>query len=288
MGWFGWLIVLLVVTGAYWGVYFSWFTPALPPPYSLPIAEDDDYAEVDYRGWFPDTGRTFDTSIEAVARDNASYPKAPSFSFRSDGGYAPLGFVVGCSGGAECPIPAFQEAVRGLRLQGTVIVVLPPEKAYGAADPSRIHVRPLFEDVPATETMTPPEFQSRYGSSPTEGSVVADRVWGWNATVHVAGGVVTVRHSPTLGQRVTIAERWPAQITAIDDAANEGSGRIEMHHLLTAFDVNAFVAEDPTGNFQVVALDPVAGTFTVDYNNAVVGKTLAFQITLTSLRKANP
>ena len=63
---------------------------------------------------------------------------------------------------------------------------------------------------------------------------------------------------------------------------------IRVRHLLNSLDVNGFVAQDLDGNFQIVALDPVAGTFTVDYNNAVVGKTLVFQITLASLRKGNP
>lgn len=288
IGWLGWLIVLVVVTGVYWGVYSTWLAPTVPGPFSPPYAEDGDFAETDYRGWFADTLRTFDTSLESVAKDNASFPKAPSFSYRTGGaGYTPLGFTMGCTSDPSCPILAFQDAVRGLRLGETITVVLPPERAYGVADPEKIRVRPLLEEVAATEVLNQSEFQSRYSTTPVDGSFVRDTVWGWNTTVHVSGTIVTIRHSPSVGQVVTVAGQWRAQVVSIDDAADEGRGVIRVRHLLTSLDVNGFVAQDREGNFQIVALDPVAETFTVDYNNAVVGKTLVFQITLASLRKGN-
>jgi FKBP-type peptidyl-prolyl cis-trans isomerase 2 len=290
MGWLGWLMVLVIVTAAFWGTYYAFFAPRLPAaPYVPPIAENGDFAEVDYRGWFPDTQRTFDTSIESVAKDNASFRKAASFQYRTGtGAYTPLGFVMGCEATAGCPLPAFQDAVRGMRVGESRVFLLPPEKAYGLADPDKVLVRPLLEDVPATETLNDTEFQQRFGGRAADGTVVRDWVWGWNVTVRVSGDLITIRHSPVLREIVTVAGKWSAEILSIDDAANGGEGTIRVRHLLAQADVNAFVAADREGNFIVVALDPSGGTFTVDYNQEVVGKTLAFEITLRSVRKGNP
>ncbi len=286
MGWLGRIIALVIVTGVFWGGYYAWFAPKLPGTFTPAFAEDGDFVEVEYRGWFPDTGRTFDTSLQAVADDNASYPKAASFTYRAGGArYDPLQWTMGCAGSAGCPLDAFQDAVRGLHVGDARIVILPPEEAYGPSDPTKIHVRPLVEDVVATERMSAAEFQSRFGVRAQDGSVVTDTAWGWNVTVRVAGDLVTIRHSPGLQQVVRVAGRWNAQILSIDDAENEGAGAIRVRHLLARADVNAFVARDSQGDFIVIALDSTAGTYTVNYNNEVIGKTLAFEITLKALRK---
>ena len=76
MGWVGWVIALVIVTGLFWGAYYYFLAPKLPSPFTPAFAEDGDFVEVDYRGWFPDNWRTFDTSIVAVANDNATFQKA--------------------------------------------------------------------------------------------------------------------------------------------------------------------------------------------------------------------
>jgi len=289
MGWLGRIVLVGLVAVLFWGPYYAFFAPKDAAPYVPPIAEDGDYAAVDYRGWFPDTDLTFDTSIEAVAKDNASFQKAASFTYRTGvGAYEPLGFVMACAGTPGCPLPAFQDAVRGMRVGESRIFFLPPEQGYGLSDPDRIRVRPLLESVPATETMNESAFRTKFQTQPTDGSIISDWVWGWNATVRVSGDQVTVRHSPILGRTVTVSGKWSGQIVAIDDAANGGAGAITVRHLLNDADVDAFVAADRAGNFIVVGLDASAGTFTVDYNQEVVGKTLAFEITLRSVRKGNP
>jgi len=289
MGWLGRILLVALVAVLFWGPYYAFFAPKDAAPFVPPVAEDGDYVAVDYRGWFPDTDRTFDTSIEAVAKENASFQKAASFTYRTGAGaYEPLGFVMACSATPGCPLPAFQGAVRGMRAGESRVFSLPPEKAYGLSDPDRIHVRPLLESIPATETMNESAFQAKFMTRPVDGSIISDWVWGWNATVRVSGDRVTVRHSPILGQTVTVSGKWSGQVVAIDDAANGGEGAITVRHLLTGADENEFVAADREGNLIVVAVDASAGTFTVDYNQEVVGKTLAFEITLRSVRKGNP
>jgi FKBP-type peptidyl-prolyl cis-trans isomerase 2 len=283
------IILVAIFAVAYWGA-FVLVRPNLPQAFTPPIAETSDFIEVDYIGTFPGTGKVFDTSIESVARDNATFPKAASFSYRSGPGgrYAPLQFTMGCTPGSLCPLPAFQNAILGMHVGESRIVTLTPEEAYGLPDPSRIRTRPLREEVVVTETMNKTEFGGRFAVAASDGAIVKDLTWGWNVSVRVAGDLVTIRHSPLLGEIVTVGQRWQAEVVSIDDAANGGRGAITVQHLLTTADVNAWVAEDTEGNFIVVALDRDAGTFTVDYNQEVVGKSLVFELTLKALRKGNP
>ncbi len=286
------LIVLGLFSVAYWGVY-SVVSPDLPSPFTPGIAETGDFIEVDYVGWFPGSpgrpARVFDTSIEAVAQDNATHPKAASFVYRAGPGgrYEPLQFTMGCtsSGGEPCPLPAFQAAILGMRIGDSKSMTLTPVQAYGNPTPTLVETRLLREEVVVTEEMNATEFRDRFAGQPEDGTIVKDLRWGWNVTVRVAGDIVTTRNSPHLGEVVQVAGRWQAQIVSIDDGANAGKGAVTVQHLLTAADVRAFVAEDDRGNFIVVALDESAGTYTVDYNAEVVGKTLLFEVTLKGLRK---
>src|SRR3989442_13797939 len=163
LGWLGKVIALAILAALYVGVVSYILLPPLPAPYTPPLAETGDFVEVDYRGWFPDNERTFDTAIQAVAKDNATYPKAASFQYRTGGAqYSPLQFTLGCASGAKCPLAAFQNAVRGLRAGDTKPIELQPKDAYGVADPAKGHVRPLVEDVVGTETMNTTAVQQRY------------------------------------------------------------------------------------------------------------------------------
>ena len=284
------LVLALIFTAVFWGAY-SVLTPDLPAPFVPELAETGDFIEVDYVGWFPGSaerpGRVFDTSIESIARDNASFPKAASFSYRAGigGRYEPLQFTMGCISGEGCPLPAFQAAILGMHIGDSKTATLTPSQAYGQPVPSLVQTREVLEDVVVTETMDAEEFQARYAGRAEDGAIVQDLRWGWNVTVRVSGDLITTRNSPRLGEVVRVAGRWDARVVAFDDAANEGKGAITVQHLLTASDVGAFVAQDDRGNFIVVALDPGAGTYTVDYNQEVVGKTLVFELTLQGLRK---
>jgi len=287
LGWLFKVIALLIIGGLYAGVAAAVLLPRLPAPYAPPIAESGDVVEVDYRGWFPDNWRTFDTSIVAVANDNATFQKAASFQYRTGSGqYQPLTFTLGCRGGSGCTIVGFQNAVRGRHLGESFSVTLPPKDAYGLGDPNKILVRTLLEEVVVTETMNATTFQQRYGTQAIDGSVVTDTAWGWNVTVHVSGNLVTIRNSPVVGAVITVAGKWRARVVTVDDSADEGRGIIRVQHLLKSADVRRFVASDRSGNFLIDAVDAVARTFTVNYNPEVVGKTLAFDITVRTIHKA--
>src|SRR3982074_2632664 len=135
------LIVALVVVIAILGVYFLYLVPKLAP--ARVRAQSGDTVQVDYVGTF-ENGLVFDTSLASVASDNASYPKAFSFSWRTP--WSPLSFAIGATPPAV--IKGFDSGVQGLVVGEAKTIVVPPDLGYGSADPTKVFVKPLFENVP--------------------------------------------------------------------------------------------------------------------------------------------
>src|SRR5207245_10716854 len=131
-------------------------------------------------------------------------------------------------------------------------------------------------------------FATTYQTFAVSGTNVTDPFWGWPATVSVAGTIVTVTNSPVPGQLVRPYGAWDAQVVSIDDAANGGHGAILVHHLLTPAMVDRVGQKNSGGTvvFVVTAVDPVAGTYTVNYNTPTKGRTLVFQVTMLSITRA--
>lgn len=270
------LLALVVAVVVVVGAYYVLFTPGpITPPKT---AQPGDTVYIDYIGYFQTDNLVFDTSIQSVAQDNVTYPKAYSFTYRSS--YSPLQFTIG----SGTVVKGFDLGVRGLAVGQTTTIVVPPSEGYGAADPSRIFVHNLTETVPVRVTMNETEFRSAYGQDAVSGTNVSDPVYGWSATVSVLNGVVTVTNSPYPGQVVHPYGAWDATVLSIDDGANNGTGVITVHHGLDASMVDKIGARAPNGQtFYLSAVDDVAGTYTLNFNTQVVGRTLVFQITLTSL-----
>lgn len=272
------LFVLAVIVGSYY--YF--LVPA--PPEEIFRAQDGDRVTVDYIGHFEDTGLVFDTSNESVARDNASWPKAVSFSGGPAGGvwrvrWQPLQFTLGEGSLVE----GFEDGIQGLTDGDRRTLVIPPEFAYGAMDLKLIFEKPLLEPVPVRVTMNTSDFQVKYGASPTSGMNVTDPFWGWNAIVSVAGSVITVTNSPALREIVRPFDAWDARVEAIDDAANEGVGIIWVRHLLMEAMEHRVGGMDQGDPFYLSDVDPEAGTYTLNYNREVVGRTLVFIVRVLSV-----
>ncbi|MGQ0797404.1 MAG: hypothetical protein ACT4OI_06040, partial [Methanobacteriota archaeon] len=93
---------------------------------------------------------------------------------------------------------------------------------------------------------------------------------------------------PEIGEVVRPYGAWDAEVVAIDDAANGGDGRILVRH---AVETSMLDAVGGTSNGQDFYLsdvdlpedDPDAGTYTLNFNRQVVGRTLVFQVTLVTL-----
>src|SRR5207244_13104369 len=102
----------------------------------------------------------------------------------------------------------------------------------------------------------------------------------WTPRARLAGSSGSGRNSPIPGELVRPYGGWDAQVVSIDDAANGGQGVISVHHLLTPAMVDRVGQKDAGGTvvFVVTAVDPVAGTYTRNYNTPTKGPHLRFRV----------
>jgi FKBP-type peptidyl-prolyl cis-trans isomerase 2 len=269
-------IILLIISGI---VAAGYFVLTAPSSDTSVYAVDGDTVKADYVGMFED-GRIFDTSLIFIANDNATFPKALSFQYRP-GGYSPIEFTIGTGQ----MIPGFEKGVLGMKEGDTKTVTIEPMDGYGPSDPSKVQVRDLIEELPIWETMNTTNFNTRFHVEAVEGQSVLDPFWKWNIEVfEIVGSDVTFVHHPfEVGSLIAPYQAWPSKVIQIDSGANGGLGVITIEHLLSQSDENVIKATDATGEFIVVDVDPSAGTFTLDYNREVVGKTLIFHITVVEI-----
>lgn len=267
------LVALVIAVVVVLGAYYVLFTPQPAP--TPQKAQAGDTVSIDYIGYFPNTDLVFDTSLLSVAQDNATYPKAFSFTFRS--GYTQLQFTIGDG----TVIKGFDDGVRGLAVGQTTTISIPQSLGYGAANPSLIFVHSLVETVPVRVTMNSTAFESYYGQVATSATNVTDPVYGWSATVSILGNSVVVTNSPYPSETVHPYHAWTAVVLSVDDAANNGTGAITIQNHLDPTQVDKLGGKSPAGQaFYLSAVDTVAGTYTLNFNKQVVGRTLVFQVTL--------
>ncbi len=270
------LLALVIAVVVVLGAYYIVFTPKANPTPAK--AQAGDTVSIDYIGYFPNTDLVFDTSLQSVAQDNATYPKAYSFTFRS--GYTPLQFTIGDGS----VIKGFDEGVRSLAVGQTTTISVPQDLGYGPADPSLIFVHSLVETVPVRATMDASAFESYYGQVAVSGTNVTDPVYGWSATVSILGNQVVVTNSPYPSETIHPYHAWTAVVLSVDDTANNGTGAITIQNTLDPTLVDKIGGKSPSGQtFYLSAVDLVAGTYTLNFNKQVVGRTLVFQVTLVRL-----
>ena len=271
---------VLVLVIAILSVYFVYVVPKSGHP---PLrAENGDQVKVDYIGRF-ENGLVFDTSLRSVAEDNASYTKAFSFGWRNS--WAPLPFTIGTVPPAV--IQGFDVGVQGLAIGDAKTIVVPPNLGYGSADPTKIVVKPLFEKVAVRVMMNESAFTTTYKTQAVSGANVTDPFWHWPATVSVSASIVTVTNSPIPGQAIRPYGQWDARVDSVDDGADNGTGRIVVHHLLDAASVDRVGQRGASGAvvFTVTAVDLAAGTYTLNYNNPVKGQNLVFEVTMLAITR---
>src|SRR2546425_1452093 len=257
---------VVILIAAILGVYYGYVVPKLAPP---PLrAQSGDSVQVDYVGTLAENGLVFDTSIQSIAQDNASYPKA--FMFAWHGSYAPLPVTIG-SGGV---VPGFDTGIQGLAIGDSKTIVVPPTLGYGAADPTKIFVKPLVESVPVRLTMDLSTFVATYQAAAVSGTNVTDPFWGWTATLSVAGTIVTVTNSPIPGQLVRPYGGGDAQGGSVADAPDRGRGVISGPHLPSPAMVDRVGQKNAGGTvvFVVTAGEPGGGRDTLKYNTPTKGR----------------
>ena len=270
------LLALVIAVAVVVGAYYVVFTPA---PITAPqTAQAGDTVYIDYIGYFANDNLVFDTSLQSVAADNVSYPKAYSFAWRS--AWQNLQFNIGDGS----VIKGFDDGVRGLSEGQSTTVTVPSSLGYGAANPSLIFVHDLVETVPVRQTMNQSAFESYYGQAPVSATNVSDPVYGWSATVSILNGQIVVTNSPYPGEAIRPYGAWPANVLSIDDTANNGTGTITIQNHIDPSMIDKVGGKAPNGQtFYLSAVDLTTGRYTLNYNKQVVGRTLVFQITLVRL-----
>lgn len=273
------VLILAVVAAVAIGLYAGLFVQRAPTPPTPFVVERGDTVEVAYIGTFADTGRVFDTSYNRVANDNVTYSKAASFRWRLV--WTNLTFTVGSPTGT---IKGFDEGIRGMSAGDTRRIVVPPEADYGFRDPTMLRERPLLEEVPAREVMNMSAFNVRFLTPAQNDQIVTEPFWKWNVTVKVTNNIVTITHSPSIGEGLRPYAAWGAVVEGIDDSANDGTGIIYVRHLLQPADAETTFARDQfSKEFTLLLVDLERGVYVVNYNQEVVDRTLVFDVTLSGI-----
>ena len=254
-----------------------------------------DTVTMHYTGMLTD-GRVFDTSILSVAWDDVLYPKSMSFSKRDNDSYGPFTMTAGLYGPGGT-IKGFALGVLGMFEGQTKTITIAPEDGY-ALNPAKLATVDIVQEIPATETMADSTFRAEYGIEPIPLRMLNHYFWGWSVVVvSDVDGVVTLKHTPTVGQLVTpygypgdstSPEGWYVEVEAYDPAANDGQGLTTVRNMVSAADVGSVMGTTTNGeNFFLWSFDDANQSFEVHisdsatgYNAEIAGQTLVFEITI--------
>ncbi|MDO5853052.1 MAG: FKBP-type peptidyl-prolyl cis-trans isomerase [Thermoplasmata archaeon] len=95
------------------------------------MADTKKIVHINFKAYFEDTGKMFDTNIEECAKENDLYnDKVP---------YAPMSYVVG----SKAFYPEVEEAIANAEVGKEIEVSVPCEKAAGVRNPRLIELHPL-------------------------------------------------------------------------------------------------------------------------------------------------
>ena len=266
------------------------------------IAESGDTVYLDYIGMFED-GSVFDTSFYSVASNDTSYPKSLTFSPREESSYSAFEMTAGLYGESGGTIKGFAMGVIGLKASDVRTIVIAPEDAY-AINAGMVTNISLNQEIPIVETLSSTDFTSLFGTPAIPFSYVAHFEWGWDVLVlSDEFGMVTYKHVPSVGQVVYpfgdpedeySPSGWACTVVSYDSAADDGIGKITVHHDITESDVyNVKGVTYDDSVFVVSGYNESAGTFQVHwsnseigYNGEIAGRTLVFEIYIRGVVKA--
>ena len=265
-------VLLLIMVGVSVGIY-EYTVYLSSSGKSVPVVQVGDKISVRYYGYIYYGGerRIFDTNIEKVANDNATYPK--TVSYRWSGRFEPLTFTVG----SGSMIKGFDEGVIGMKLNETKTIVVPPDKGYPFSW-AKVSNESYHQTAPAIENMTIDQFYKRFAhSNPSINSVYRDKMYGWNALVlyvNPTKNIVTIQNNPDVG-----ADYMPLSssslIVHVDSISN---GVIRFHYIIKSVPILL-----PSGGI----IDAVyKDHFQIDFNKEVAGKTLYFVVTVVNIESS--
>ncbi|HUW68387.1 MAG TPA: FKBP-type peptidyl-prolyl cis-trans isomerase [Candidatus Nanoarchaeia archaeon] len=264
------------------------------------IVEAGDEVYVNYVGKYL-SGEIFDTSFEDVAIEADIY--------QQDRPYQPLKLLVG----AGRVIEGFDDGVLGMKLGEKKTLTIPPEKAYGPTDFSKIQVIPLIDEIPLVQDIPVPEtielellqFNQTFGT----GYVVGDSVQFPDTTINFTivnmSETVNIIRDLDVGNTFNLGEQSPWDETVM--AMNET--HLTVKHSVEVDDVLQFPG--PPWNSTVINVDETNITvqhnpipdatvetysgsvkihfnetaITLDNNHFLAGKTLVFDIEIVDIIK---
>jgi hypothetical protein len=301
------VIAIVVIAGAgataYLYLHNKRSTPAGPV-----VVQIDDNVTVNYIGLFgsgAEQGKVFDTSLYAVATNDATYPKSLQYHLRGAvGNYTPLAVHIGnntpSSGYTYSGMPGvsfiqvvtgFWEGLLGLPGNVTKLVVVPPSLGYGEQNPSCLRTMPLTVHVPIVERMTGTNFSAQYpGVLATTGASFNDPTYGWPVLILSANtSYVAIENLPPVGFTSNLGG-WPIEVTNITGTAN-GTGQITVYNelsptedgLLGGHSSHALCSSASNGAFIVSSVSIANDTYTEDFNQEVTGQTLLFEVTVVNI-----
>jgi FKBP-type peptidyl-prolyl cis-trans isomerase 2 len=266
------------------------------------IVEVGDEVYVNYIGWELN-GEIFDTSLENIAIEADIYKQGES--------YQPMPFVVG----AGRMIEGFDDGVLGMKVGEKKTLTIPPEKAYGPIDYSKIQVIPLIDEIPLVQDIPFPEtielelfeFNQTFGTGYTVGDSVQIPDTTINFTIVNMSETINITRDLKVGDTYDPGEQSPWDETVM--AMNET--HLTVKHTVEVGDVLQFPG--PPWNSTVINVDetnitvqhnPIPDTtvptssgpvkihfnetaITLDNNHFLAGKTLVFDVEIVDIVKPN-
>lgn len=241
-------------------------TTTVPGQGGPQTADEYDIVTVDYVGSYLN-GTVFDTSIREIAEvHNIVNPLRT---------YEPITFTLGYGGVIE----GFDEALTGMRVGDEKEVVIPPEKAYGHPRSDLLQTVERVQSSPIVQNVSMQRFRDEIGLEPFEGLMfnVPNRsayelTWDMEVlSVDEDADLVRFRYHPA--EDTTIDTVFgPALVSGTEDTilielqAQPGESIVTLAGPAVVTDVNE-------------------ENITLDFNHALAGHTLKFQITLTGIVK---
>ncbi len=291
------ILVVIAIVGASVGVWGANYLLHPQPQASILTVQLGDNVTVNYIGSFasgPQAGRTFDTSFYSVYVNNVTYPKSLYFPLTHPGSptnYSPLPTHVGPSGqytignlSFGTTVTGFWQGLLGMTGNQTRYVAIPPDLGYGPLDPACTATRPLSLTVPVYVTLPASQFSTQYpGVNEQSGTMFTDPMYGWTDLIlSVNSTTVVVNHLPTLGETTKFGS-WNISVT------NLSSTTISVLNLITPSNYGRILGTFPTaqtcagqsqGHYLISAVNPGAGTYTINWNTEVTGQSLVFRVTI--------
>ncbi|MDF1557634.1 MAG: FKBP-type peptidyl-prolyl cis-trans isomerase [ANME-2 cluster archaeon] len=264
-----------------------------------PVVEVGDIVSIEYTGKFLD-GEVFDTSDPEIAIGAGLYePGRP---------YRPLVFTVG----SGMMIEGMDIGVLGMHEGESRTLTIPPEKAYGQADPAAIQVIPLIDDYPLEEMfpsvteMSGIQFTMSFGSDYEVGDSVQLPGSTINLTIINMDDTVNLSIALDVGDSFTSEDRpWNETVVAANSTYITIRHQVEVGDVYTlqgapwnstiidVTDTNMTVRHNPIPDTTVqTAYGPIQIHFnedgiTLDQNSFLAGKTLVFDVEIVSIEKGD-